>query len=159
MRPGSFLVLKFKSSPASSVKVHHVHPHTVHGQDPQCTHWTFRGCKIPGDAKKCLRSCGCQRKILTKTRLRNLMQDSVTGASASGEGPLGGGAAPDPPLRPCQEACLEACAKGARVIEMACGTGKTRVIRELAAKHTGKVARWVSETIDSSKQNMNHPLF
>ena len=45
---------------------------------------------------------------------------------------------PDPPLRPCQEACLEACAEGARVIEMACGTGKTRVIRELAAKVPGK---------------------
>ena len=145
MRPGSFLVLKCKGSPASSVKVHHVHPHTVHGQDPQCTLWTFRGCKIPGDSKKCLRKYGCQRKILSKTKLRNLLEDSVSGALASD-----GGAAPDPPLRPCQEACLEACAKGARVIEMACGTGKTRVIRELAAKQTGKVARWVSETTESS---------
>ncbi|CAE7433920.1 unnamed protein product [Symbiodinium microadriaticum] len=106
---------------------------------PQCTLWTLRSCKIAGDSKKCLRKHGCQRKILTKTRLRNLMQDSASEARESGEVPLGGGTAPDPPLRPCQEACLEACAEGARVIEMACGTGKTRVIRELAAKQTGKV--------------------
>ena len=127
--------------------------YSVHGQDPQCTLWTFRGCKIPGDSKKCLRSYGCPREILTKTKLRNLIRDSVSedpGALASDEVPLGGGRSPDPPLRPCQEACLEACAKGARVIEMACGTGKTRVIRELAAKQTGKVARWVSETTESS---------
>eukprot|EP00438_Fugacium_kawagutii_P029161 Skav216180 [mRNA] locus=scaffold2249:124226:133669:+ [translate_table: standard] len=37
----------------------------------------------------------------------------------------------DPPLRDCQRDCLEACAKGARVIEMACGTGKTRIMKEL----------------------------
>ncbi|CAE7208933.1 unnamed protein product [Symbiodinium sp. CCMP2456] len=109
------------------------------GEDPQCTLWTLRGCKIAGDSKKCLRKYGCQREILTKTRLLDLMQDSASGALTSGEAPRGGGAAPDPPLRPCQEACLEACAKGARVIEMACGTGKTRVIRELAAQQTGKV--------------------
>ncbi|CAE7774494.1 PHPT1 [Symbiodinium necroappetens] len=109
------------------------------GEAPQCTLWTLRGCKIPGDSKRCLRKYGCQCKILTKTRLRNLMQESASEARESGEVPLGGGTAPDPPLRPCQEACLEACAKGARVIEMACGTGKTRVIRELAAKQTGKV--------------------
>ncbi|CAE7252874.1 unnamed protein product [Symbiodinium sp. CCMP2592] len=109
------------------------------GEDPQCTLWISRGCKIPGDSKKCLRRYGCQRKILTKTRLRNLIRNSVSGAFASGDAALESGAAPDPPLRPCQEACLEACAKGARVIEMACGTGKTRIIRELAAKQTGKV--------------------
>ncbi|CAE8651642.1 unnamed protein product [Polarella glacialis] len=39
---------------------------------------------------------------------------------------------PHPQLRQCQVDCLEACAQGARVIEMACGTGKTRVMRELA---------------------------
>ena len=47
----------------------------------------------------------------------------------------------DPPLRRCQEACLEACAKGARVIEMACGTGKTRVIRDLVAKQKGQAVK------------------
>ena len=42
-------------------------------------------------------------------------------------------------LRRCQRDCLEACAKGARVIEMACGTGKTRVIKELAGNISGRV--------------------
>ncbi|CAE8689547.1 unnamed protein product, partial [Polarella glacialis] len=37
-------------------------------------------------------------------------------------------------LRQCQIDCLEACAQGARVIEMACGSGKTQVMRELADK-------------------------
>ncbi|CAJ1331644.1 unnamed protein product [Effrenium voratum] len=45
----------------------------------------------------------------------------------------------DPPLRPCQRACLEECAKGARVIEMACGTGKTRVIKEWVCNISGRV--------------------
>ncbi|CAJ1346014.1 unnamed protein product [Effrenium voratum] len=45
----------------------------------------------------------------------------------------------DPPLRPCQQECLEACAKGARVIEMACGTGKTRVMKELVRNISGRV--------------------
>ena len=45
----------------------------------------------------------------------------------------------DPILRPCQTDCLKACAKGARIIEMACGTGKTRVIKELVRNISGKV--------------------
>ena len=45
----------------------------------------------------------------------------------------------DPALRPCQTDCLSACAKGARIIEMACGTGKTRVIKELVRNISGKV--------------------
>ena len=46
----------------------------------------------------------------------------------------------DPPLRQCQKDCLEACAKGARKIEMACGTGKTRVMKELVSNVSGRVA-------------------
>ena len=46
----------------------------------------------------------------------------------------------DPPLRKCQQDCLEACAKGARKIEMACGTGKTRVMKELVANISGRVS-------------------
>ena len=45
----------------------------------------------------------------------------------------------DPSLRSCQTDCLQACAKGARIIEMACGTGKTRVIKELVNNISGKV--------------------
>ncbi|CAE7948686.1 unnamed protein product, partial [Symbiodinium sp. KB8] len=103
---------------------------------PQCTLWTFRGCKIARASRKWLRNYGCQHQILAKRKLRMLQQ----GASASSDAPSSDQALPfAPPLRPCQEACLEACAKGARVIEMACGTGKTRVIRELVAKQTEKV--------------------
>ena len=47
----------------------------------------------------------------------------------------------DPPLRKCQQDCLEACAKGARKIEMACGTGKTRVMKELVGNVSGN-APW-----------------
>ena len=46
-----------------------------------------------------------------------------------------------PPLRPCQKDCLEACAEGARVIEMACGTGKTRVIKEIVKNISGRAPR------------------
>eukprot|EP00438_Fugacium_kawagutii_P022259 Skav227701 [mRNA] locus=scaffold1635:78713:83912:+ [translate_table: standard] len=45
----------------------------------------------------------------------------------------------DPPLRQCQLDCLAACAQGARVIEMACGSGKTRVIKELVSNTSGRV--------------------
>ncbi|CAE8737984.1 unnamed protein product, partial [Polarella glacialis] len=44
-----------------------------------------------------------------------------------------------PPLRACQHACLQACEQGARIIEMACGSGKTRIMRELADRAKGKV--------------------
>ena len=46
----------------------------------------------------------------------------------------------DPPLRQCQKDCLEACAKGARKIEMACGTGKMRVMKELVSNVSGRVS-------------------
>ena len=46
-----------------------------------------------------------------------------------------------PPLRPCQVECMEACGKGARIIEMACGTGKTRVIKELLSTVSGRASR------------------
>ena len=44
-----------------------------------------------------------------------------------------------PPLRQCQRDCLDACAKGARIVEMACGTGKTRVVKELVSNVSGRV--------------------
>ena len=47
-------------------------------------------------------------------------------------------AASEHPLRPCQTACLQACAEGARVLELACGTGKTRIMWELARNMSGK---------------------
>ncbi|CAE7440951.1 unnamed protein product [Symbiodinium microadriaticum] len=102
---------------------------------PCCTLWTLDSYTISADSQKWLHDYGGQRKIVTKMSLRQRAAASLK----SGHTPTGSGHLPAPPLRPCQEACLEACAKGARVIEMACGTGKTRVIRELAAKQPGKV--------------------
>ncbi|CAE7252991.1 unnamed protein product [Symbiodinium sp. CCMP2592] len=106
---------------------------------PCCTLWTLFGCTVSADSQKWLRDYGGQRNVVTKKSLRQLCRDAVSSLT-SGHTPTAGGHLPDPPLRPCQEACLEACAKGARVIEMACGTGKTRVICELAAKQPGKAA-------------------
>ena len=108
-------------------------------QAPSCTLWTDRGCSVSADSRRWLKECGGQRKILTKKRLRQLCHDAAASVLTSGQALAE--ELWDPPLRPCQEACLEACAKGARVIEMACGTGKTRVIRELATKQTGKAGR------------------
>lgn len=48
-------------------------------------------------------------------------------------------------LRPCQRDCLDACAHGARVVEMACGSGKTRVMKELVSNISGKVTWPVSK--------------
>ncbi|OLP82821.1 putative helicase [Symbiodinium microadriaticum] len=93
----------------------------------QCTLWTIRGCKIASDSQKWLQKYGGQHQILTKKYLRKLQQ----GADAASDQLS---SASEPPLWPC----LEACAQGARVIEMACGTGKTRVIRELAVRPRGK---------------------
>ncbi|CAE7240286.1 unnamed protein product [Symbiodinium microadriaticum] len=105
---------------------------------PCCTLWTDRGCDVSADSQRWLKEYGGQRKILTKKRLGQLCCDAAA-ASVLTSGQALAEELSDPPLRPCQEACLEACANGARVIEMACGTGKTRVIRELTTKQTGKV--------------------
>ena len=61
----------------------------------------------------------------------------------------------DPPLRKCQQDCLEACAKGARKIEMACGTGKTRVMKELAANVSGRVSCPVMKNLPECQHSQN----
>ena len=108
-------------------------------QAAKCTIWTLHGCKLSDDSKKWLHKFGCQRSILSRQNLQRLCQQVAASADSSSQD-LREFAA-DRPLRPCQEACLEACAKGARVIEMACGTGKTRMIKELAMERKGKVGR------------------
>ena len=59
--------------------------------------------------------------------------------SAAAPSPVAENDEMQPPLRQCQRDCLAACAQGARVIEMACGTGKTRVIQELVSNVSGRV--------------------
>ena len=63
----------------------------------------------------------------------------VASGAASSRGIQDDATPSDPPLRKCQQDCLEACAKGARKIEMACGTGKTRVMKELVGNVSGKL--------------------
>ena len=65
--------------------------------------------------------------------LRSRLSAALPSQAAHGTGDT------QPPLRQCQRDCLHACAKGARVIEMACGTGKTRVIKELVSNVSGRV--------------------
>ena len=108
-------------------------------QAAKCTIWTLHGCKLSDDSKKWLQTSGCRRSILSRQNLRRLSQQVAVSADSSS--PDLRESAAGRPLRPCQEACLKACAKGARVIEMACGTGKTRVIKELAMERKGKVGR------------------
>ena len=66
-------------------------------------------------------------------------QSTAVRLSAAAPSPAAENDEMQPPLRQCQRDCLAACAQGARVIEMACGTGKTRVIEELASNVSGKV--------------------
>ena len=70
---------------------------------------------------------------------RRISQDTGVRLSAPVVSPTADGAGDLQPLRPCQRDCLAACAKGARIIEMACGTGKTRVMQELVSNVSGRV--------------------
>ncbi|CAE7949612.1 irc3 [Symbiodinium sp. KB8] len=97
---------------------------------------TSRGTKLQAESDRWLRKYGAQRKTISKAEIHRL---SARTPQAHAAVPEESGLVSADPLRPCQQACLEACAKGARVIQMACGTGKTRVIRELAQTIVGKV--------------------
>ena len=77
--------------------------------------------------------------MLLKMPQVSISQNTFTRLSAAVLSPTADGTGDVQPLRPCQLDCLDACAKGARVIEMACGTGKTRVIKELASNVSGRV--------------------
>ena len=77
-------------------------------QAPECQLWTLRGCKISHDSKKWLRRSGCKHAILTKKSLEKLCQDAASALAV----PVRDGATPDPPLRPCQKACLGSVRKG-----------------------------------------------
>ncbi|CAE7913990.1 unnamed protein product, partial [Symbiodinium necroappetens] len=89
---------------------------------------TNRGCKLGASTKRWLRQYRAQRKAFSKSPL-----ETVASVDLATESPA------DPPLRHCQMDCLEACAKGARTLELACGTGKTRIIQELARSVLGRV--------------------
>ncbi|CAE7911379.1 irc3 [Symbiodinium necroappetens] len=96
------------------------------------TRW---GTKLSSESKKWLRLYNAKHEVISKSEIQR--QSAAGNPAPSCEADAA--ASRSPPLRPCQQACLEACATGARVIQMACGTGKTRVIRELAQNVSGKV--------------------
>ncbi|CAE7365657.1 irc3, partial [Symbiodinium sp. CCMP2456] len=91
--------------------------------------------KLSSDSKKWLRQYNAKHVVISKSEIQRQSAAGSPTPSSQADAAASG----SPPLRPCQQACLEACAKGARVIQMACGTGKTRVIRELAQNISGKV--------------------
>ena len=93
---------------------------------------TAGSCKLGKDSRRWLQ----QHRVTLKTLGQLMLQ---LGAALIPNGDLEADRATAPSLRSCQQACLDACARGARVVEMACGTGKTRVIRELAKNFSGKV--------------------
>ena len=63
-------------------------------------------------------------------------------------------------LRSCQVACLKAIDNGARIIEMACGTGKTRIMQELAIRQKpGKVLVIVPTLVLLSQFAETFPTF
>ena len=66
-------------------------------------------------------------------------QSTAVRLSAAAPSPVAENDGMQPPLKQCQRDCLAACAQGARVIEMACGTGKTRVIQKLVSNVSGRV--------------------
>ena len=86
-------------------------------------------------ASRCARVTACDSHQLS------LSVRLVASGATSSTGIQDDATPSDPPLRKCQQDCLEACAKGARKIEMACGTGKTRVMKELVGNVSGK-ASW-----------------
>ena len=139
-------------------------------QANDCLLITSRGTKLPGQSKRWLKKHGAKLKTISNAEIQrlaaNLAQESVHEEFGMSES----SAQPPPlrlcqqaahfadsilatalRLRRINmppvyhflslfQACLEACANGARVIQMACGTGKTRVIQELARNVSGQVA-------------------
>ncbi|CAE8654563.1 unnamed protein product [Polarella glacialis] len=98
----------------------------------ECVLLTSKTSKLTQSSLELLREVDARHQITTSRDIKKLMARPGRSATASISGSVSA-------LRPCQEACLAACQNGARIIEMACGTGKTRVMRELADRAEGRV--------------------
>eukprot|EP00438_Fugacium_kawagutii_P029158 Skav216177 [mRNA] locus=scaffold2249:92061:98256:+ [translate_table: standard] len=90
--------------------------------------------RLPKKVQAWLRNSNAEHRVITANVMKRL-----AGADPSSAADRDGGQQQLQPLRQCQLDCLEACARGARVIEMACGSGKTRVIKELVTNTSGRV--------------------
>eukprot|EP00930_Biecheleria_cincta_P013187 TRINITY_DN11894_c0_g3_i1.p1 TRINITY_DN11894_c0_g3~~TRINITY_DN11894_c0_g3_i1.p1 ORF type:complete len:1448 (+),score=185.85 TRINITY_DN11894_c0_g3_i1:104-4447(+) len=89
--------------------------------------------RLPGDAIKFLETPCASQRVFTQRMIDSLTSETLHApkedASISARCVLW----------PCQESCLQACETGARIIEMACGCGKSRVMQELADRARGRV--------------------
>lgn len=99
---------------------------------------TRRDTNLSTESEKWIRRYDAKHGTISETEMQR--QSVAVELTSSGDDDAASRSSEARALRPCQQACLEACAKGARVIQMACGTGKMRVIRELAQNVSGKVA-------------------
>ncbi|CAE8623083.1 unnamed protein product [Polarella glacialis] len=95
---------------------------------------TSNSSKLTQKSVELLRDAGAHHYTITQRAIKKLANAKSILESSSASN-----AEDNSALRSCQDACLRACHNGSRVIEMACGSGKTRVMRELANKADGKV--------------------
>ena len=111
---------------------------------------TARGCKVTLESETWFQRYNAQHKTMSDRDVQRIVSACCKAAAAASDDARAVAAAVrpsvNPTLRPCQQLCLKACAQGARVVEMACGTGKTRIMRELAENQSGTVTcilrRW-----------------
>ncbi|CAE6933399.1 irc3 [Symbiodinium sp. CCMP2456] len=116
---------------------------------------TTKGCKLGANSKRWLGQYSAQAKAFSKSWLRRLLK-TASSKDPAAESPC---QLIVPPLRRCQMDCLEACAQGARNVELACGTGKTRIIHELAMKASGRVLVTVPSRILLEQFAEDFPTF
>ncbi|CAE8720533.1 unnamed protein product [Polarella glacialis] len=84
--------------------------------------------KLTQSSSDLLREKGASHQIVLDEDIKQLAEIATAQASLTQSLSLGGGVSAQASLRECQVACLKACEDGARIIEMACGSGKTRVL-------------------------------
>ncbi|CAE8652477.1 unnamed protein product, partial [Polarella glacialis] len=93
---------------------------------------------LTADGARLLKEAGGEVLVLSDCEIDQLIAGRSDPDEVNDENTVNGDAVARPLLRQCQIDCLKACAQGARVIEMACGSGKTQVMRELADKCLGE---------------------
>ncbi|CAK0861291.1 unnamed protein product [Prorocentrum cordatum] len=90
--------------------------------------------RLTSDAATVIESVGVRHDVLSSSFVDELLSSAVAALRPPQRDCLAAAS-----LRPCQRDCIRACKAGARIIEMACGTGKTLVMRRLADNASGRV--------------------
>mmetsp|Transcript_32500 Transcript_32500/g.91313 ORF Transcript_32500/g.91313 Transcript_32500/m.91313 type:complete len:1049 (-) Transcript_32500:210-3356(-) len=111
---------------------------------------TTEGCELSEEVESLLAENDIEHAVLYNSDIKDVV-DSIT---ADGTHFVGGYTKDfikmkdvNKTMRQCQKDCLEACMNGARKIQMACGTGKTLVMREIANRAKGKVLMLVPSLV------------